>query len=54
VCYDVIARLKYRADMADTLAKLNKAHNDLGAQFQTLSEQVSHFEMQLGLKGKIR
>ncbi len=52
VIYDVASRLKHQKDLADTLAKLNKTHNDLMLNFQSLSDQVSKVEMSVGIKSK--
>ncbi len=52
VVYDIAARLKYQQNMAETLAKLNKTHNDLVQSFQAVSDQMSRVEMSVGLKSK--
>lgn len=50
--YDVAARLRYRADLADTLKKLNQTHNSLVEQQAGISDQISRLEMSIGLKAK--
>lgn len=50
--YDIAARLKYRADLADTLKKLNQTHNSLVEQQAGISDQISRLEMSIGMKAK--
>lgn len=50
--YDVAARLRYRADLADTLKKLNQTHNSLVEQQAGISDQISRLEMSIGMKAK--